>query len=432
MAVDMGERYPSRVVENSGLGRALVAICLLLAPAFATASSEPPAERPAAVYELPPERRAKAEAFARAKVTRYFVASLYAIALLALFVALGIGPRLRDLAEGVTSSPVLRLLIVAPALLAALGVLELPMAAWGHALALRYEQSVQGWASWLLDRAKAEAVGIVVATLAIALFFAIVRASPERWWLAFWAALQPLVVFLVFLQPLVVAPLFFEFRPLEETRPALTARIERVLARAGVTIPRERILEMNAAAKRRSLNAYVAGVGSSKRVVVWDTTLERLTEDETLFIFGHELAHYALQHIPRTLAVIAAFLLPVLFLASRLLEAIVGRFGGALGVRGVDDLAALPLLLLVLAVASFLATPLENAYSRWQEREADAYGLEAIRGVVDDPSSAAADAFRKLGEVALADPDPPAFVRFWLYSHPPIAERVAAAAGAPH
>lgn len=407
----------------------LVALWLLLAPAFARASSEPPAERPAAVYELPPERRAKAEAFARAKVVRYFTASLYAIGLLALFVALGVGPRLRDLAESVTSSPNLRLLIVAPALLAALALLELPIAAWGQALALRYEQSVQGWASWLADRAKAEAVGIVVATLAAVVFFAIARASPDRWWLVFWAALQPIVVFLVFLQPIVVAPLFFDFRPLEETRPELTARIERVLARAGVEIPRERILEMNAATKRRSLNAYVAGVGSSKQVVVWDTTLERLSEDETLFIFGHELGHYALHHIPRTLAVVAAFLLPAFFLLAKLLEGILARSGETLGIRGIDDLAALPLLLLVVAVASFFTAPLENAYSRWQERQADAYGLEAIRGVVEDPPSVAAAAFRELGEVALADPDPPPFVRFWLYSHPPIAERVAAAVG---
>lgn len=413
--------------------RAVSALALLLTFGAVAGGEHPAATarepKGAITYSLTPERHERAVAFARAKVIRYFVGFLVGIAILAVLLLSGFAPWLRDLVARATPVAWLRFLLFVPAVYAVIAILELPVAVWGHRLAVAYEQSVQSFPSWLLDWAKREIVGIVLATLTTAVFFAIVRWSPERWWLWFWVALQPLVVFVIFIQPLVIAPLFFRFRPLAEVAPVLVERIGQVLARADLEIPHERMFEMNASSKLRSLNAYVAGIGGSKRVVVWDTTLERLDEDETLFVFGHELGHYVLGHIPRTLAIVAAVLLPVFYLLAGLVGALVTRFGPALGIRGVDDVAVLPLLLLVAAIAGEIATPIGNAYSRWQEHEADVYGLEIVRGIVAEPQHTAPAAFQKLGEVGLADPDPPAFVRFWLYSHPPIAERVRFAAG---
>jgi STE24 endopeptidase len=407
--------------------RVATLLLLLFTPTFAGEATAPSAAA-APRYTLPPERLEKAKAFTRAKLTRTFAGSFYGFALLAALVVLRVGPFLRDRVETVSASPWVTALLFLPIFFALIAVLELPLAAWGHSLAVRFEQSIQGWRSWLADWGKGELVGVVISTIAALVFFAIVRASPERWWLWFWAALQPLVVFIVFVAPVLIDPLFFEFRPLADRRPELVANIERVLARAGVEIPRDRIFEMNASTKRRSLNAYVTGIGASKRVVVWDTALEKLEEDEILFVFGHELGHYALHHIPRTLAVIALALLPFLWLLSRVAAALVDRYGASLGLRGVEDVAALPLLLLVLAVASFFTTPLANAYSRWQEHDADVYGLEVAYGVVPLLPRAAAGAFQRLGEIGLADPEPPALARVWLYGHPPIGERLRFAA----
>ena len=397
---------------------------LLLVPTFAeeVAPAAPPSAEPR--YNLPPDRLEKAVAFSRAKLLRAFAGAFYGFAVLAALVFLRFGPFLRDRVESLTASPWLAVLLFAPILFATIAVLELPLAAWGHVLGVRFEQSIQTWRSWFFDWMKGELVGVVIATIATAIFFAILRASPDRWWLWFWAALQPLVVFIVFLTPVVIEPLFFEFRPLGETRPALVEKIEGVLSRARLEIPRERMFEMDASTKVRSLNAYVTGIGASKRVVVWDTTLEKMTEDETLFVFGHELGHYVLGHIPRTLVVVAGALLPLLWLLARISHAIVARAGASLGLRGIDDLAALPLLLLVFSIASFLVRPLANAYSRWQEHEADVYGLEITYGVLPDSRQAGVGAFQRLGEIALADPDPPFLTRIWLQGHPPIAERL--------
>jgi Zn-dependent protease with chaperone function len=201
--------------------------------------------------------------------------------------------------------------------------------------------------------------------------------------------------------------------------------MERIVQRAGVEITSDRMFEMKASEKLRSVNAYVAGIGASKRVVVWDTTIAKMTKPQTLFIFGHELGHYVLGHIPRTLAVTSAALLLVFFLGQLLLEWAISRYGAAWSIAAVSDLASLPVILFGLSASAFLAAPLYSAYGRWLEHAADAYGLEITQGVLEEPGATAASAFRRLAEIDLADPAPPRFIRFWLYGHPPIAERIA-------
>jgi Zn-dependent protease with chaperone function len=381
-------------------------------------SSEPRSERPPGNHE-------KAIEYSRARYRLYFASTAYDLVLLAAAVGVGIGPVLRDVAARTSASTWLQATVYAPLLLALLAVAGLPTAVSGHGLALRYDQSIQSWTSWLWDWTKSELLTIAIGTLVVAVLYAVMRASPNRWWLVFWLVSQPIIVFLLFLQPLVIAPLFFEFRPLRETAPELVGDMQRIVGRAGIAIPPERMFEMKASEKLKSVNAYVAGIGASKRVVVWDTTISKMTKPQTLFIFGHELGHYALGHIPRTLAVSSVGLLAVLFIGQRVLEWTIARYGGAWSIAAVSDLASLPVILFGLCAAGFFAKPLLGAYSRRLEHAADVYGLEITRGVLERPGATAADAFRRLAEIDLADPAPPAFIRFWLYTHPPIAERIA-------
>lgn len=412
-----------------------LAACLLAAslgaqPASGPAPTPGVSAAPAAPssYTLTPEKYRKAVAYARARYGLHFAAFLWSVLVLVVLIALRLAPRFRDRAEALSKRRLVQAAIFVPLLLTAQAVLELPTGIYGHRLSRLYDQSVQGWGSWLWDQAKELIVGLVVAIPLAWLLYAILRRSPRRWWLGFWLALLPILVFLIFAMPLVVDPLFFRFEPLSPKNPELAGKIEEVTVRAGHPIARERMFEMNASSKYKSINAYVTGLGASKRVVVWDTTIARTTVPQTLFVFGHEMGHYVLAHIPKFIAFSWALLFVLLALSAKVLTRLLGRPGGRWGIREVSDWASLPVLLLVVTVAGELAQPIVNGFIRAQEHDADVFGLEAVHGIVPDSQRAAAQAFQILGEVNLSDPDPSPFIRFWLYDHPPLAERLRFAA----
>jgi STE24 endopeptidase len=366
-------------------------------------------------YTLPPDKLAKAIEYARARHRLYFVAVAYGILILAAILRAKVAPRIRDYAERVTSVRFLQAYLFAPLLLLIIDLLNLPIGMRYHWLAVKYEQSIQPWGPWLADWALGEAINLAVAGFLVWLFYALVRRCPSRWWLYGWLGSIPLTLFAVFVNPLIVDPLFFRFTPLAEKRPDVAVEIAKVSARGGLDIPRERIFEMNASEKYKSINAYVTGVGASKRVVVWDTTLKTMTVGQTLFVFGHEMGHYVLHHVWLGIAVGSLGVLILLF----------GTYSVAKR-RGwrVDNFASLPALLLAMAVFDFVTTPIGNAVSRIQEHNADIYGLEAIHGIVPNSQQAAAEAFQIMGEIGLADPSPSPFIEFWLYSHPSVTSRV--------
>lgn len=390
-------------------------------PSVVSTSSAP------AAYTLSPEKREKAIAYARARYGLHFISFLWSALILVAIIGMRLAPRFRDRAEAVARRPFWQATVFVPLLLVTQSVLEMPAAAYGHHLSLLYQQSVQGWVSWLRDWAKGLLVGLVIAIPLVWLLYAILRRSPRRWWLWFWLVLLPILVFLIFVAPLVIDPLFFQFERLAPKHGELAQKIEDVTVRAGERIPPERMFAMNASSKYNSINAYVTGLGASKRVVVWDTTIAKATIPQTLFVFGHEMGHYVLGHVPKTIAFLWALLFVLLAVGSRILDRLLGS-SGAWGIRGLSDWASLPVLLLFITVAGELAQPVVAGYGRAQEHQADIFGLEAIHGLVPDSARAAAGAFQVLGETNLSDPDPSPFIRFWLYDHPPLAERLRFAA----
>jgi len=329
----------------------------------------------------------------------------------------------RNWAERLSPRRLVQAAVFAPPLLITVGVLRLPTAICGHWISLTFDQSVQGWASWAWDWTKGELVAILLGAFLTWLLYAVIRRSPRRWWLYFWGALVPLIILGAFLDPLLIDPLFFKFEPLERTHPQLVAELERVARRGGLEIPRERFFEMKASEKLKAANAYVTGLGASKRVVVWDTTLRLLDTPQTLALFGHEMGHYVLDHVWRGIGFAAAVLFVFLVLAFGLARWSVRRWV-RWQIRGVEDWASLPVLLLLASLASFLFSPGIHAYSRYLEHQADVYGLEVTHGLVTDSGEAAAEVQQILAEADLEDPDPPAFIVFWLHTHPPSRERI--------
>jgi STE24 endopeptidase len=363
-------------------------------------------------YTLPPDKLERAIAYAHAAYTLHFASEILSIAILVAIIVTGFNRKLRDLAMAASPRRSIQALVFVPLLLLTNDLLYLPAHIYGQHLERKFDQSIQTWPSWLWDWTKTELIEIACAIPLALLLYAVIRRSPRRWWLYFWLASLPIIVAVMYLEPMVVEPMFYRFDPLEATHPDLVRQLETVVARGGLAIPPDRMFEMKASEKLNSLNAYVSGFGGSKRVVVWDTTLAKLSTPEILFVFGHEMGHYVLEHIRNSLVLLALGLLVLLWAGSHIAR----RMGPDVG-----DWSSLPALLLIAAVASAVSEPVVNTYSRWQEHQADVYGLQITRGIV--PPSAAAHSFQVMGEIGLDEPDPNPLIVFWLYSHPSTSSR---------
>jgi STE24 endopeptidase len=381
-----------------------------------------------AAYTLPPEKMKVAAHLFQVRTLLHFVGAGWGIVELVLLLALGVVGRLRDLALRVTRNRWGQCFLFTLLLLLATTLLELPVRAYGHHLGLVYGLSVQGWGSWLGDAAKSFGLEWVTTGLGVMLLFWLIGRSPGRWWFWFWIPTMVAVVFGVFVSPVFIDPLFNHFEPLLAHDPALVRQLERVVARGPLVITPERMFWMRASDKSTGLNAYVTGIGPSKRVVVWDTSIAKATPDQIAYIFGHEMGHYVLNHIYLTLVYAGAVTLVVFWLGFHVARWLLRRYGAAWGIASQQDWGALAVYLLVLAVMSFVLEPLNSAFSRAQEHAADVYGQEAVHGVVADPQRVAVTAFQVLGENSLEDPTPHPFVEWWSYDHPATWKRAAFAA----
>jgi STE24 endopeptidase len=375
-------------------------------------------------YTLSHERQAKAVAYSRAGYTLYFVSYFLGGLLLYLMLRLGWAAKFRDIAENASDKKWIQGLVFVPLLFLTLDVLKLPVHLLWHSLSLHYQQSVQGWGSWCWDWSKGELLDISFGIVLVLILFAVMRRSPRRWWLYFWFPAVLILFGLMVISPLVIDPLFNKFEPLNNEHPDLVASIEKLTKHAGVPIPPERIFLMEASRKTNAINAYVSGLGASKRVVIWDTTIQKTSNDECLFIVGHELGHYVLGHVWQGFLLGAAGLLLALYLLFRGLHWAMDRWAKDWKLYGQEDWASLAVLLLLLQALLFVSSPVISGYSRMQEHAADVYGLEVIHGLVPDSEEVAAHAFQVLGEMDLSDPNPPPVITFWLYSHPPLADRL--------
>jgi len=358
------------------------------------------------------------QAYARLKTILRFATPLYGMLIGALILFSGLAAGMRDVAHALGHRRYVRVLVFLILYAVVTSLLSAPLA-WYDEFALEHQfgLSNQSFGGWAGDQLKA---GVFVVAMfgvlpILALVYRVFDRSPRRWWV--WLALGavPLVIASVLLQPLVFDPMFNKFTPLGDQH--LKGEILALAARAD--IPGRRVYEVDKSAQTNKYNAYVNGFGASQRIVLWDTTLHGMKEDEILFVMAHEMGHYKLGHIWQGMAVSALLTLVLLFLAARLCDAALAIFGARWGIRAMADVASLPLLILVLDLLSFAAQPVVNGYSRRVEHEADVFGLEVSRD-----NDAAARAFVKLGSQNKADPDPEPVVKWILFTHPTESERV--------
>jgi STE24 endopeptidase len=403
------------VVTLAGLALAIAVAAAVLIPWHRTPA--PRADQLAALAALPREQVERGRAFhAAVRPSSY---GAMAVGLLAAL-ALGLTPLGARLVEAVGRPfgghwfP--QALFGGLAVVFVGELLTLPFAAWRHTVLVRYGLSTQGWGGWAVDVVKAYAVGAVIGAVALLGFYTVVRLAP-RWWWAFGAlGAAGLVVLLSFVLPVLVEPVFNKFTPMEPG--PLRTELVTLAARDGV--PVRDVLVADASRRTRAVNAYVSGLGPTRRIVVYDTLLREAPPEEVASVVAHELGH------AKDRDVFVGTLLGALGAAAAIAALyLLGSWTGLLRRAGVDSIAeprAIGLLIAIAAVAGLVSTPVQSLVSRRVEARADTHAL----ALTNDPATFE-EMQRRLAGVNLSDPDPNAVEQLFFGTHPTTVQRMAAA-----
>ncbi|MEV4350208.1 M48 family metallopeptidase [Actinoplanes sp. NPDC049596] len=295
-------------------------------------------------------------------------------------------------------------------------IVTLPLAAWRHAIVVEYQISTQTWGAWVIDLLKSFAVGAVIGGLALAGFFTVTHFAPRWWWAIGAAGAAGLVVLLSFVLPVLVEPVFNKFTPMADG-PLRTSLLQ-LAARDGV--PVKDVLVADASRRTRAVNAYVSGIGPTRRIVVYDTMLTEATPDEVVSVAAHELGH-AKDGDVLTGTILGALGAAVAVIALYLLGSWQWLLDRA-GVESIGEPRAIALLLAMVTLAGLISGPAQSFVSRRVEARADTHALD----LTGDATTFEAMQ-RRLGTVNLSDPDPPAWEHTLFASHPSTVERMAAA-----
>lgn len=300
-------------------------------------------------------------------------------------------------------------------------IINLPLSYYeGYVLPHRFGLSNQTFKGWVSDSIKGLILGGLLGGFVLEVVYAILRAYPQTWWL--WAAGFLLVfnVLLANLAPVILMPIFYKFKNLDEQHVELENRLKNLAANAGAGV--RGVYQFDMSRRTKAANAALAGLGNTRRILLGDTLLEEFTYDEIETVLAHEMAHHVHRDIPIGIAVESVLTIIGLYLAS------LGLLWGTnvLGFEGPADVAAMPLFALTVALYGLVTMPIGNAYSRWRETRADEYALRATGN-----GPAFASAMTRLADQNLAEVDPEPWVEFLLYSHPALQRRIAMAEGFP-
>jgi STE24 endopeptidase len=344
------------------------------------------------------------------------IGSVLSLLIPALLLYTGISARLRSLAFRVGRSWLPSLMLFALLFTLITALLGLPLAYYeGFLRQHAYGLSNQTLGKWVGDWAKGVALAGVGLALVLWIPYLLLRRGPRRWWLYAGLATAPIATFMMIIAPVWIDPLFNEFGPMQDR--VLEQRILRLADRAG--IPGSRVYQVRKSVDTKTINAYVTGFGATKRIVLWDTILDKLNPDQVAFVAAHEMGHFVLGHVATLIVLLTLLSLLSLYVVHRVAGRLIARYHRRFGFDQLADFASLPLLALLATLVSLAVTPLVLAFTRHQEHEADRFGLELTRD-----NYAAATAFVRLQQENLAVPRPATWYMLWRGSHPSLGERV--------
>ncbi|MBI2845812.1 MAG: M48 family metallopeptidase [Chloroflexi bacterium] len=363
--------------------------------------------------QLDPERQKKAKEYARLRRRLFVIDLALAGGYTLVFLFSGFTTSLAAWAFQVSSNYYLALAIYFSAFALGYGVVQLPLEYYGgFILPHHYGLSTQKLSGWIKDQIKGGILGLVLGTVVIEALYLSIIIVPGWWWLVSGIFLLFFTTILATLAPIIILPLFWRLTPIPD--PELVKRLENLAAKAGTKV--QGIFTIDLSQRTTAANAAVLGLGRTRRIVLGDTLYKDFTPDEIETILAHELGHQVHGDVSRGILVQSILTFGGLFLAQQLLN----WSAPLLSFSGPEDIAAFPLLALILGGFTVATIPLGNAYSRWREKMADEYALE-ITGYAE----AFISAMTKLADQNLADADPEPWAELILYSHPPIKKRIA-------
>jgi STE24 endopeptidase len=390
----------------------LIAAC----PVTARADDKGPPSQSSTGRVAVPEPSAKALEYYESGNVLWFVSLEWQMLVLCLFLFTGFSAWIRSVAKRIGRFWLFTVMIYLVMFTAINYLLYFPFAYFlGFIRPHAYGLSDQAFGKWLGDSLIGMLVGLAVAVLFLWVPYLIVNISPKRWWLYTGLLTVPFIFFMVFIQPIWIEPLYNNFGPMKNKE--LEAKILALAERAG--IEGADVFEVDKSADTKTVNAYVTGLGSTKRIVLWDTLLDKLDEKEVLFVMGHEMGHYVLNHVIQGVLFAVALIFVGLYVIHRVAGALIPRFQNRLGFDRLGDIASWPLILLLGDILFLVAAPGALAFSRHLEHEADRFGLEITQDNHD-----AAMAFVKLQENNLGNPRPGWLFVLWRSTHPTPAERI--------
>jgi Zn-dependent protease with chaperone function len=363
-----------------------------------------------------PEPSAKAMSYYHSGNVLWAVNTVWALTVPAFFLFTGLSAKLRNGARWLGRWWFFTIVIYWIVYLALTYVLDWPLNFYeGYVRQHDYGLSNQTFGKWQGDSLKGLVFRMVAGSLFLWVPYLLIMKSPRRWWLYTAILTVPFAFLFALLVPILFDPLFNDFYEMKDK--ALEAKILALARRAG--IEEDKIYEVDKGKDTNATNAYVTGFLGTKRIVLWDTTIEKFKEKELLFIVGHEMGHFVLNHVVQGILFGCFLALIGLYMIYRVSGILIRRYKNRFGFDHLGDIASLPLLLLLVALLGLLFAPVPLAFSRHIEHEADRFGLE-----ITQDNHAAGMSFVRLQEQNLDNPWPGLWYKIWRSSHPPIGERV--------
>lgn len=334
-----------------------------------------------------------------------------------LFLTTGLSNRIGIFAEGRRRNFLLAGIIYVIIYSAIDLLFTLPTSYYGFVLRHRFGLSNQSTYRWLELIFKNFVLNAFALTLAMWFTYYLIRISPNRWWLYLGLLAIPVIVFVNFISPTYIDPLFNKYTSIDIEKDDLGRDIKELLDKAGVGDAD--IFVVDKSRDTNTLNAYMTGILSSKRIVLWDTTIEKLEREEVLSVTAHEIGHYVLGHIWKGIVLGGFFYMLLIYLIYKTSNWMLVNSNGSFGFSKLYSVASLPLLIFVLNFYMFFADPIVNFTSRYMEREADAYEINLTKD-----REAAISAMIKLSEESLSIPRSSEIYKIWFYTHPSVEERI--------
>jgi STE24 endopeptidase len=369
------------------------------------------------IYPISPERRALLNKYSSFSFNWTLFNDIFQWILLLVIALSGVSANLLKLAERMAQKRSFQFLLYLLFISVATSIISLPFDIYrDFFVEHNYGFSNQTFGAWLGDWLKSFPIEYIVLAIAFGFSYYLIRKFPRRWWLWFSLGAIPFIVLMIIIVPIVIAPMFNDFKPLENQQ--LKTQLLDLADKAG--IEGAHVFQVDASRQSNKLNAYVTGLFATKRIVLYDTIIKAFTNEELMFVMAHEMGHYVMYHIWFMVAMIIGLIFLSSWLTGKYLPGLIVKYQQRLGFAELKSYASLPLIMFAFSFIMFFAAPITNGMSRYFERQADKYGME----MTNYDSDAAVIAFEKLSAYNLSDPNPGPLKEFWFYDHPALQKRI--------